>query len=205
MGVAIGSLLGEVCIHALPESLSAFAGNTKMVGLLVLTGITIFFLLEKFLHWHHDHEHACDTKAHPVAHMVLIANIAHNFIDGMLIAAAFLASTEVGIATTIAIILHEIPQEMSSFNVAVSLGVGVKKALIMNGLSMVASVGGALAILILDSGHIAEKIVPISAGGFLYIALSDLVPRLHHERTTLRQACVHIASIGSGLLLMACV
>jgi zinc and cadmium transporter len=205
VGVAIGSLLGEACIHALPESLAAFVGNTKTVGLLVLAGITAFFLLEKLLRWHHSHERVCSTEVHPVAHMVLIANLAHNLIDGMLIAAAFLMSTEVGVATTLAIILHEIPQEISSFNVAVSLGMGVKKALTMNVLSMCASLSGALCILMLGSGKLAEMIVPMSAGGFLYIALSDLVPRLHHERTTPRQAFVQAVAIGSGILLMALV
>jgi zinc and cadmium transporter len=178
VGVAIGSLLAEACIHAVPESLSAFSGNTKLVGLLLLVGIVVFFLLEKMLHWHHSHERVCDTEVHPVAHMVLAASMVHNLIDGMLIAAAFLMSTEVGVATTLAIVLHEIPQEISSFNVAVSLGIRVRKALVMNLFSMFASLGGALCILMLGSGRLAEMIVPMSAGGFMYIALSDLVPRL---------------------------
>lgn len=205
VGIAIGSLLGEACIHALPESLAAFAGNTKVVGFLVLAGIAVFFLLEKLLHWHHSHERVCSTEVHPVAHMVLIANLAHNLIDGMLIAAAFLMSTEVGVVTTLAIVLHEIPQEISSFNVVVSLGIRVRKALAMNLLSMLTSLGGALYILVIGSGRLAEMIVPMSAGGFLYIALSDLVPRLHHERTSLRQAVVQAVAIGSGVLLMALV
>lgn len=203
VGVAIGSLLGEACIHAVPESLTAFAGNAKAVGLLVLAGIAVFFLLEKMLHWHHSHEQTCGTEVHPVAHMVLVANMVHNLVDGMLIAAAFLMSTEVGLATTLAIILHEIPQEISSFNVAVSLGIRVKKALIMNIVSVFASLSGALCVLMLGSGRLAEIIVPMSAGGFLYIALSDLVPRLHHERVTPKRALVQVVAIGAGILLMA--
>lgn len=181
---AAGALLGDVFIHLLPE-LIAEGGFTFMTGLYIILGILIFFILEKVMHWRHCHLSAEDQKdhAHPLAVMNLVGDFMHNFIDGILIAGSFLLSVPVGIATTIAVIFHEIPQEMGDFGVLLHSGMKPKKALLFNFASALSALLGVL--LVLGLGFNAEAtvafIIPITIGGFLYIANTDLIPELHKE------------------------
>jgi len=160
------------------------------VSIAIITGILLFFVLEKFLHWHHHHENIDDDmnenekeKQHisPVGSMVLISDGVHNFIDGLIIGASYLVSIEVGIATTIAIILHEIPQEIGHFGILIHSGYTRMKALWLNFLSALTAVlGTVLALMIGNTSNVLTMwLIPLAAGGFIYIALSDLIPEMH--------------------------
>lgn len=179
---AVGGLLGDAFIHLIPESFEKL-GSSLMTSLLILSGIFIFFALEKFVRWRHCHIPISNNHTHPLATMNLIGDAAHNLIDGMLIGASYIVSIPLGISTTIAIVLHEIPQEIGEFGVLLHSGMATKKALLLNLLSaLFALLGGIIALLI--SSYIANfalYLLPITAGGFIYIAGSDLMPELQHE------------------------
>ncbi len=180
---AVGGILGGAFIHLIPESVEEIGGITE-VSLLVLAGILFFFILEKFVLWRHCHVPTSKDHPHPVVLMNIIGDGAHNLSDGLAIAASYLISIPVGIATTVAVILHEIPQEIGDFGVLVHGGLEPKKALLMNLLSGLFAVAGALFVLIFGAG-IKEGIIfilPLAAGGFIYIAASDLIPSLHGQR-----------------------
>ena len=203
VGFAVGALLGDVFIHILPEVSEEFGFDTT-VSLAILAGIIIFFILEKFVQWRHCHvdmSHTC--KEHPVRTLNLFADALHNFVDGMLIAGSYLASVPVGIATTIAVFLHEIPQEIGDFAVLIHSGMSRKKALFMNFLSALTSVLGAVVVLMLSSTDgIFKLILPFTAGGFIYIAAADLLPELHKREYTLKSAAFQLVSILIGIAVM---
>ncbi len=203
VSLAVGALLGGAFIHLIPESFSE-GNNTILISLEIIGGIMIFFILEKFLHWHHHHDgdHSHET-IHPVGHMILIADGVHNFIDGIVIGASYLISIEVGIATTLAIILHEIPQEISDFGVLIHAGYSKKKALWVNFLSALSSVLGT--ILVLFAGNFSQSLTtwlpPIAAGSFIYIAMSDLIPEMHKEHAT-KESLLQILTVFIGIGIM---
>jgi len=163
----------------LPESLESLDAM-KVFGF-VLMGFVLFFLIEKFLHWHHCHKAEC--KVHPFTYLILIGDGVHNFFDGLIIAASFFVSVPFGIVTTLLILGHELPQELGDFGVLVYGGFSKKKALIYNFLSqLTAIIGGVVGYFLSTSiENIVPYILPFAAGGFLYIAASDLVPELHKE------------------------
>jgi len=185
VGLASGAMFGNALIHLLPGATEIIGSN--YAALAALSGIVLFFVLEKLLHWHHhDHfdpdEHVhVEREVKPLGYLVLTSDTAHNFIDGLVIGAAYLVSVEVGIAATIAVILHEIPQELSDYGVLLHAGFSKKKALLTNfGTGLTAVLG---AILVVTIGNVSELLVAIisafAAGMFLYIAGSDLIPELH--------------------------
>lgn len=179
---AAGALFGDAILHLLPESFEQIE-SSFVVSLLVLSGIIFFFVLEKFIHWRHCHVIGSEKHLHPVVFTNIIGDLAHNFIDGILIAGSFLVSVPLGVATSIAVILHEIPQEIGDFGVLLYGGLTVRKALFFNFLSATTAILGAVLALVLGA-YVQEKIVyllPMAAGGFLYIAGSDLIPELKHE------------------------
>lgn len=186
---AAGALLGDVFFHLLPESVEE-TGLSISVSFSILAGILIFFILEKFIHWRHchmPHEHHPLPREHssvrPFAILNLFGDGVHNFIDGMLIAASYLVSLPLGLATTIAVALHEIPQEIGDLAILVHGGVKKKRALLLNFLSATTAILGAVFVLILgkDNGGITHILIPFTIGGFLYIAGADLIPELHKE------------------------
>lgn len=200
-----GALFGDAFIHLLPEA--AESGISIGISLSVLGGIMLFFILEKFIHWRHCHIPTSPHHPHPLAVMNLVGDGAHNFIDGLVIGASYLVSVPVGVATTIAVILHEIPQEIGDFGVLLHAGLSKKRALFFNFLSAIAAVVGTMVALICGSGEIAIMIIPFAAGGFIYIAGSDLIPELHKE-TNPKKSAVQLAAFLAGvgimlLLLMA--
>jgi len=173
-----GALLGGAFLHLTAESLETMGANSAF--LLLIAGFSVFFLMEKFLHWHHCHEGKCDV--HPYTYMILFGDGIHNFIDGLIIAASFLVNPAFGIVTTMMIITHELPQELGDFGVLVYGGMEKKKALIYNFISQMTSIaGGVIGFLISDLGGFQEFLLPFAAGGFVYIAASDLIPELHKE------------------------
>jgi len=175
---AAGTLLGGAFLHMVAESLEMMESNA--VFLLLITGFSVFFLIEKFLHWHHCHEEKCDT--HPFTYLILFGDGIHNFIDGLIIAASFAVNPAFGIVTTMMIIAHEFPQELGDFGVLVHGGMEKKKALFYNFLSQITSIaGGIIGYLASGLGSFQGLLLPFAAGGFVYIAASDLIPELHKE------------------------
>lgn len=200
---AAGALFGDAIIHLLPESFEQISSKLA-VSLLILSGIIFFFVLEKFIHWRHCHVLGSEKHLHPVVFMNIIGDFVHNFIDGMLVAGSFLVSIPLGITTSIAVILHEIPQEMGDFGVLLYGGMTIRRALLFNFLSATAAIVGAVLVLVIGL-HLQEKILfllPITAGGFLYIAGSDLIPELKHE-TKITASIGQLAAIIFGIAVMA--
>lgn len=179
---AAGALFGDAIIHLLPEAFEEL-GTSLSTSLYVISGIVVFFVLEKFLHWRHCHLGLTERHTHSLATMNLVGDGVHNFIDGLLIGATYLVSFPVGLATTLAIIFHEIPQEIGDFGVLLHAGLSVKKALLFNFLSALLAVLGAVMALLLNQYLVGFEafLLAIAAGGFLYIAGSDLIPELKHE------------------------
>ncbi len=180
---AIGSLLGAAFFEMLPEVVES--GNENIFSY-VLFGMLMFFVMERYIHWHHCHSGNCKDSHHPMTYLNLIGDAFHNFVDGSLIAASFLVSIPVGIITTFAIAAHEIPQELSDFAILVHGGFSKKKAIIFNFLSSLTAILGVI-ITFLFAKNI-EGLVPIilaiAAGGFIYIATADLIPEIHKEKKT---------------------
>ena len=200
VGFASGTLLGGAFLHLLPESLTP--ENDQMTVLwYVIVGIVSFFALEKFLYWRHCHEKECPT--HTFVYLNLVGDGIHNFIDGMVIAATFMIGFELGFATTLAVIFHEVPQEIGDFGVLVYGGLSRKKALIYNFISAVTAILGALATYFLAYLRSIEALlVPFAAGGFIYIAATDLMPELH-KKSHAGESIVQLFVILLGIGLMA--
>jgi len=198
---AAGSLIGSAFLHLIPEAslkLSYFS-----VSSLVLSGFVLFFLIEKGLHWRHCHKGDC--KIHTFSYVMLFGDAIHNFLDGLIIAASFLISPAVGMASSIAIALHEIPQEIGDFGVLIYGGMKKRKALLLNFLvALTAVLGGILGFLFSEPLKITNFIIPIAAGGFIYIASSDLLPELKKEirfRKSLLDVIIFLIGIALMLVL----
>ena len=205
---AIGAMLGAVFLDLLPHAFE-HATNVHQITTTVLGGILFFFLLEKLVLWRHCHEHHCEAHEHP-AHshgekasgwLILMGDVVHNFVDGILIAAAFSASTEVGIVTALAIIAHEIPQETGDFVILLHSGFSRLKAVVLNVLSSIATLCGALIAYSMLSG--LESWVPsmlaLAAASLLYVSVADLIPGLH-KRPELKATGLQIGMILLGVL-----
>ena len=178
---AVGALFGDVFIHLLPESFEKIGANLTS-SLLVIVGFLVFYVLEKFIRWRHLGS-AQTSKVAPVVTMNIVGDAVHNLIDGMLIAASFMVSVAIGITTTVAIVLHEIPQEIGDFGILVNGGLSVKKALLFNLLAAVMAFLGAAATILIGEQieDYAVYLLPVTAGGFIYIAGPDLIPELQQE------------------------
>ena len=200
VGFSSGTLLGGAFLHLLPKSLNP-GNDPATVFWYVMVGIVIFFALEKFLYWRHCHEKECPT--HTFVYLNLIGDGIHNFIDGMVIAATFMLSFELGFATTLAVIFHEVPQEIGDFGVLVYGGLSKKKALTFNFISAITAILGALATYFLTYLRSIETLlVPFAAGGFIYIAATDLLPELHKKAHAV-ESIVQLIVILLGIALMA--
>lgn len=197
---AAGTLLAGAFFHMIPESLQRIQAMSAFI--IVVLGFCAFFIIERILHWHHCHKGLCNV--HPVSWLILIGDGIHNFIDGAVIATSFLISVPFGIITTLIIIAHEIPQELGDFAVLVYSGFEKKRALIFNFVSQLACVFGALiTYATLRTSETIFLLLPFAAGGFIYIAASDLIPELHKEEN-LRRSIVSflLFLLGSGFMLM---
>jgi len=213
VALAGGGLMGGAFLHLLPESIESIghdAGSLQKIFLFVIVGFVLFLLIEQFLHWHHHHhvhEHAgAHEQPHnkkPMSYLIIFGDGVHNLIDGLIIAASFIVSPEVGIITTVAVALHEIPQEIGDFGVLIYGGFKKAKALLFNFLSgLTAVVGGVIGYLFAESAESAILyLLPIAAGGFIYIAASDLVPEIKHGDKGKRLALNFVVFlIGIGLM-----
>jgi len=173
----------------------------------LLVGIGVMFIVEKVVHWRHCHLPTCDEHPHPYAIMNLFGDGVHNFIDGLVIGAAYLVSIPVGIATTIAVILHEIPQEIGDFGVLLHGGFTKARALVLNFVISLFSVFGVVVALLVSVyvEDLAVFLVPFAAGGFIYIAGADLIPELHKEvriSRSLLQFLFFLLGIGVMLVML---
>lgn len=202
ISLAVGALLGDAFIHIIPESFESGI-NRQAISLLIIGGILLFFVIEKFIHWHHHGEDCDEQGVHPVGKLILFTDGFHNFIDGVIIGASFLVSIPLGIATTLAVVLHEIPQEIGDFAVLIHSGFSKKKALLFNFISASAAILGTLVVFVFGSlaENFASWLVPIAAGGFIYIAVADLIPELHKTKN-IKHSILQISSILIGILSM---
>ena len=197
---AAGSLLATAFFDLIPESFEAIEGKSLTF---VLIGIIGFFILEAFIHWHHSHGEECVDCLKPVVYLNLFGDSLHNFLDGVIIAASFLINVQLGIATTISIVLHEIPQEIGDFAVLIHGGLRKHKALLFNFLSaLFAVIGGLLGFLFLSRlESYVPYVVALAAGGFLYIATADLFPQLHEEKNYIK-IITHVTALILGIILV---
>lgn len=201
VALAVGALFGDAFLHLLPEAY-ADVTHSSQTSLFIIAGILLFFVLENFLHWRHQHsdEH---QEIQPYGYLNILADMAHNFIDGLIIGASYLVGAKMGLATSLAVLLHEIPHEFSNFGILVKSGFSRWRALLINFLTGVtALVGGLVAWWVGGSmeGFI-HLLIPLTAGGFIYIAGSDLVPQLHKDVKSVR-ALVQFIAILAGIGLM---
>lgn len=196
-----GALLGDVFLHIFPEMSEE---PTSYMWVTVLAGILLSFILEKFIHWHHCHGTECEEHRHPVGIMNLVGDILHNALDGILIAGSYFISIEVGIATTVAVILHEIPQEIGDIGVLLYSGYSKSKAILFNLITACSAILSAIFVIMIgsDTPSVPLILVPLAAGNFLYIAGSDLIPELHKE-TAIHKSMIQFLGLIGGIGAMA--
>jgi zinc and cadmium transporter len=207
---AVGALLGDTFIHLIPEIFGSEGEADPLVSsLLVLGGMLLFFIVEKLLRHHHGllhrHHHQEPPPRMELAGVNLLGDGIHNYLDGLLIGASWLVSPSLGIATTIAVLMHEIPQELGDFAVLIHSGLSVRRALLLNAASAaVAILGTTTAVLAGTLAHekMTAVLLPITAGGFVYIAAANLMPELQHDRS--RWALLfQTLLISAGIAIMA--
>lgn len=190
---AVGALLGDAFIHLIPGAFGKNPIATIPLGtsLLMLAGMMIFFVVEKLLLHHHgvlhEHHHGLQGVNRPeLAALNILGDAIHNFIDGILIGASYLADTTLGLTTTIAVLFHEIPQELGDFGILIHSGLSVRKALLLNLASASVAIAGTGMSLLAGSlaqEAITASLIPVTAGGFVYLAAADLIPELQHDRS----------------------
>src|SRR3989344_4114104 len=200
---AAGAMLGDAFIHLIPEL--AEDGLKIVQSFYILGGIALFFVVEKIIHWRHCHMPEEKGHVHPFAYSNLIGDGVHNFLDGIIIGASYLVSIPVGVASTIAVALHEIPQEIGDFGVLLHGGFSKGKALLLNFASALVAVLGVVAVFLLGDaiGNIEEILVPIAIGGFIYIAGSDLIPELQKHSDKLSRSLLQLIAFILGIIVMA--
>jgi zinc and cadmium transporter len=216
VSLSVGILLATALLHSLPEAFSMGGTSPQLLFATLLMGLLGFFLLEKIALLRHDHHHEGDGHPHHHGHdaenagrsgwMILVGDGIHNFVDGILIAAAFMADYQVGIFTAIAIIAHEIPQEIGDFIVLLNAGFSKARALLYNLMCGLAAVlGGVLAYFYLEKANTAMPyLLVIASSSFIYIAVSDLIPQMHrrpHWAESLRQTLLIGCGVGFVILL----
>lgn len=179
VSLSAGALMGGAFLHLLPEA-SEVIGMDSLFGIFLISFI-VFFLIEKILHWRHCHESDCSV--HTFGYMNLVGDSIHNFIDGLVIASIFMIDFKLGIATTIAVAIHEIPQEIGDYGVLVYAGFRRKIALILNyAVALTVVLGGIVGYFSFSSlESFLPYLMPFAAGGFVYIAASDLMPEIKKE------------------------
>ena len=200
---AAGALLGDAFLHLIPEIAESDAGFDPAASFLLLGGVVVFFVLEKILHWHHAHVPS-EEVLHPVATTNLVGDALHNFVDGGIVAGAFLVDPGLGLATALAVALHEIPQELGDFGILIHAGLKPARALALNLVTALAALAGAFVTIIVAAATegFERMLVAITAGGFIYIASTDLLPELHKEPEA-RKSLVQLAGLVLGALVMA--
>jgi zinc and cadmium transporter len=196
---AAGTMIGGTFLHLLPESLEKF--KSDYIFLCLILGFIAFFMLEKFIFWHHCHKENCEI--HPFGILNLFGDSVHNFVDGVIIFAGFSHSLEFGITISLLILLHELPQELGDFGVLLFAGYNPFRALFLNFISALTSLCGVLfGYFVLSSiQNLSIFLMPFAGGGFLYISASDLIPELHREKE-MKKSILAFVTFTIGIILM---
>jgi zinc and cadmium transporter len=200
---SVGGLFGDAFIHLIPEAMEESGFGTS-ISLLILFGILFSFVVEKFLQWRHCHIPTSSEHPHSFAYMNLFGDAVHNLIDGLIVGGSYIASIPVGISTTLAVIFHEIPQELGDFGVLIHGGFKKKKALWFNFLTALTAILGAVIAFAVGTtleGFI-PLLIPFAAGNFIYIAGSDLIPELRKDEPDPKKAMLQVVSIILGVATM---
>jgi len=200
IGFSAGGLIGGAFLHLLPESIHE-SQSAISVFLFTIAGFVFFLVLEKYLYWRHCHEGKCNI--HAFSYLNLVGDAVHNLSDGLVMGTSFFVSVELGLVTTVAIIAHEIPQEIGDFGVLIYGGFTKAKALFWNFISaLFAVLGTALGYYFADRvAGVSQVLLPVAAGGFIYIATCDLIPEIHKE-ADLRKSSQALFAFGGGILFM---
>jgi len=199
-----GAMLGDSFIHLLPEAIKNY-GMTVNISLFILVGVAFSFVLEKLIHWRHCHMPITKDHVHSFALMNIVGDIVHNIVDGLIIGASYLINIQVGIATTLAIVIHEIPHEMSNFGVLIHGGYSKSKAILYNFLTALCAILGTIAALIIGAkvGNLTMFLIPFTIGTFIYIAGADLIPELHKETEPVKSIIQFLFfALGIGLMML---
>jgi zinc and cadmium transporter len=200
---SVGGLFGDSFFQLLPEAFKRI-GSTNKIAFLIITGIVVFFILEKFINWSTNHG-VNKPRVKPFVNIIFFGDLFHNFIDGIVLGATFAVSIEIGIATTIAVIMHEIPHEIGDFSAFIQGGLPVKRALLYNFSTALVSILGAVISLFVGSVNENFRItlLPLTAGGFIYLAGSDLIPELKGEVNVFKSIFQIVCILGGfGLMFM---
>lgn len=198
---ATGALLGFAFFDLLPEALAGGV-DSRLVLKIVLAGILLFFVIEQFIHYHHCRCRA-EERGRGKTHLIvnnLVGDGIHNFIDGAIIAGAFLVSAPLGVVTTVAVALHEIPQEVADFSILLYAGMSRRRALAFNFLSALSSIFGGILVFVLADRvtGLLPVMLALAAGNFIYLAMADLIPELSEERQA-RRIWRQICWVGIGI------
>jgi zinc and cadmium transporter len=200
---AAGGLFGDVFLHLIPEMVGE-TGFLTTSSIVIILGILSSFAVERFLQWRHCHIPTSDEHPHSFAYMNLFGDAVHNLIDGLIVGGSYIASIPLGIATTIAVIFHEIPQELGDFCVLVYGGFNKRKALTFNFLTALTAVLGAIIAFVIGSAieGFVPLLIPFAAGNFIYIAGSDLIPELRKDTPEPKKAALQMISLVLGVIPM---
>jgi zinc and cadmium transporter len=204
VSLAVGTLLGDAFIHLIPQSFESIDSQVT-TSLLVLLGIIIYFILEKILRFRHCHQPDCHEDIHQhVVPLSIIGDSLHNFFDGIVIAASFQVNIPLGIATSLAVLLHEIPQEIGDFAIMLHHRYSLKKALFLNLVSGAFSLLGVLTTFIFSQfiQNFSLYLLPVTAGAFIYLASSDLIPELHRHSPKPSLSLIQLSLLIIGIILM---
>ncbi len=200
---SVGGLFGDAFIHLIPQAIEEGGFGTS-VSLLILIGILSSFVIEKFLQWRHCHIPTSSEHPHSFAYMNLFGDAVHNLIDGLIVGGSYLVSISIGISTTLAVVFHEIPQELGDFGVLIHGGFNKRKAVWFNFLTALTAVIGAVIAFVVGTtlGGFIPLLIPFAAGNFIYIAGSDLIPELRKDEPDLKKATLQVVSITLGVAVM---
>jgi zinc and cadmium transporter len=198
-----GGLFGDAFIHLIPEAIEE-SGPETSVSVLIIIGIITSLAVERFLQWRHCHVPTSDEHPHSFAYMNLYGDAVHNFIDGLIIGSSYLANVPLGISTTLAVVSHEIPQELGDFSVLIHGGFKKNKALTFNFLTALTAIVGVVVSLSMGSAieGFVPLMIPFAAGNFIYIAGSDLIPELRKDEPEPKKALVQMVTLVFGVMIM---
>jgi len=209
VSLSVGTMLGAVFLEILPHALEQSTDSHDTM-FIVLIGLLVFFTLEKLLIWRHCHGEHCETHSHDAqlkhnksGSLLLIGDLSHNFIDGILIASAFIYEFQLGLVTALAIYAHQIPQEMGNISIFVHKGLKKSKAILLNVVANISmTLGAVITYILIDSaGDILPVLLAFTASNLIYVAVSDLIPGLHKE-TELRESAMQISMILIGVIIV---
>ena len=209
VSLSVGTMLGAVFLEILPHALEQ-ATDSHDTMFIVLIGLLVFFSLEKLLIWRHCHGDHCETHSYDTqlkhnksGSLLLIGDLSHNFIDGILIASAFIYEFELGLVTALAIYAHQIPQEMGNISIFVNKGLKKNKAILLNVIANITmTIGAVITYILIDSaGEILPVLLAFTASNLIYVAISDLIPGLH-KRTEIKESSMQIAMILIGVMIV---